>query len=335
MTACRCFISMLALLGILAGGAAPLVARQPSTGGNNAFPVPTMGGKQLWADELFFYRWRIQRNVLTGHCRLLDENNLRYGWGTFDQCKAKLEQIKRARAMPPMRGKVVVVLHGLFRSRTSMSKLCEHLGEQGGYTVLNVGYASTQREVGSHAKALERIVDNLDGVDEISFIGHSMGNIVIRHYLADREQNKRPPGKAPPRFHRFVMLAPPNHGSLVALTLAETDAFKVLTGRSGRQLGAEWAELEDKLATPGFEFGIVAGGKGDALGFNPLLPGDDDGTVSVASTRLAGAGDFVVVPVLHSFVMNDPDVLDYTLRFLQKGYFVAADRRQPIKETKN
>lgn len=328
MTACRCFISMLALLGILAGGAAPLVARQPSTGGNNAFPVPTMGGKQLWADELFFYRWRIQRNVLTGHCRLLDENNLRYGWGTFDQCKAKLEQIKRARAMPPMRGKVVVVLHGLFRSRTSMSKLCEHLGEQGGYTVLNVGYASTQREVGSHAKALERIVDNLDGVDEISFIGHSMGNVVIRHYLGDLAGH---PPRTRPRFCRFVMLAPPNQGSHLAAVFANNVLFKEIVGDAGQELGHQWPELERRLATPDFEFGIIAGGKNNAKGYNPLLAGDNDGTISIETTKLAGARDFVVVPVLHSFIMDNARVQQYVLRFLQRGYFTTAEQRHPLE----
>ena len=56
--------------------------------------MPTLGGKQFWADELFFHQWRIQRNVLDGHCRLLDENNLRHASGTFDECRAALEQIK-------------------------------------------------------------------------------------------------------------------------------------------------------------------------------------------------------------------------------------------------
>ena len=32
-------------------------------------PMPTMGGIQFWGDELCFHGWRIQRNVLTGHCR--------------------------------------------------------------------------------------------------------------------------------------------------------------------------------------------------------------------------------------------------------------------------
>ena len=32
---------------------------------------PTLGGKQFWYDELVYGDWRIQRNVLTKHYRLL------------------------------------------------------------------------------------------------------------------------------------------------------------------------------------------------------------------------------------------------------------------------
>src|SRR3989304_9434008 len=74
------------------------------------FALPTLGGKQFWADELFFHKWRIQRNVFTGHYRLLDENNRRHAWGTFDQCREILEKIKHQRHLPPMKGKAVIGL---------------------------------------------------------------------------------------------------------------------------------------------------------------------------------------------------------------------------------
>ena len=281
----------------------------------------TLGGNQFWADEHFFHQWRIQRNVLDDHCRLLDEKNVRYASGTFAQCLARLEQIKRQRRLPPMRGEAVIVLHGLFRTRSSMDKLCTYLRQQGGYTVLNVGYPSTRREVGAHARALAKIVDGLEGIDRVSFVAHSMGNIVIRHYLRDRNAAAARGGVKGPRPNRFVMLAPPNHGSLTALALAENDVLKAVTGDAVRQLGMDWDKLQDRLAVPDFEFGIIAGGKGDRAGYNPLLPGDDDGTVSLASTRLAGARDSVVVPVLHSFIISDAKVHQYTLRFLKTGRF--------------
>ncbi len=330
MTSHRTLIPLLTLAVLFVLGA-EAQAEKPATDHGKPVPIPTLGGKQFWADELFFHQWHIQQNVLTGHCRLLDGHNRRHAWGSFFQCRAKLDQIKLARKIPPMQGKAVVVLHGLFRSRSSMNRLCEYLEEHGGYTVLNVGYLSTQREVSSHAQALGRILENLDGVEEINFVGHSMGNIVIRHYLADRRKRKPSAGLRPTKVNRFVMLGPPNHGSLAALALAENAAFKVLSGKSGQQLGAEWAKLKDKVATPDCQFGIIAGGKGDGKGFNPLLPGDDDGTITTASTRLAGARDFAVVPVLHSFIMDNPMVHEYVLRFLQNGHFVCTKKQRPIE----
>lgn len=41
-------------------------------------PTYTFGGTEIWGDELFYGKWRIQRNVLTNHCRLLDPDNLRH-----------------------------------------------------------------------------------------------------------------------------------------------------------------------------------------------------------------------------------------------------------------
>jgi len=51
------------------------------------------------------------------------------------------------------------------------------------------------------------------------------------------------------------------------------------------------------------------------------LPGDDDAVVTVANTRLKGAADFVVVPAVHSLMMNDAKVQEYVLRFLEQGRF--------------
>lgn len=334
-TPCLTAVLAICLLALIptAASADPPSALESLTG-------RTLGGMQFWADELLFRGWRIQRNTVDDHCRLLDAENVRHGDGTFEQCRAKLEEIKRRQQLPPMRGHVVLVLHGLFRTRNSMAGLCEYLRRQGGLTVLDVGYPSTRRDVAGHARSLASIVDHLGDVESISFVGHSMGNIVVRHYLADRARREagrdRPAGQSidpvpkQPKLYRFVMLAPPNHGSLAAFALEDNNALKAITGSAVQQLGVDWARLEGRLATPDFPFGIIAGGKSDGSGYNPLLIGDDDGTVAVSTTRLAGAADFVVVPALHSFCMNDDKVRQYTLRFLQRGYFISPQQRHPI-----
>jgi pimeloyl-ACP methyl ester carboxylesterase len=173
------------------------------------------------------------------------------------------------------------------------------------------------------------VIANLDGVDEINFVAHSLGNLVIRHYLADHT-DPQTGRQGDPRIKRIVMLGPPNNGAQLAETLGQNTLFELIVGASGQELARGWAELEKKLATPACEFGVIAGGRGDDKGYNPLVKGDDDCVVSVDSARLPGATDFLVLPVWHTFIMEQRSVQEATLSFLEHGYFVAADKRQPI-----
>ncbi len=210
-----------------------------------------------------------------------------------------------------------------------MNSMSRYLHDEGGYTVFNVNYPTTRGTVADHARSLDRIIENLDGIDEINFVGHSLGNLVVRHYLGDHTRPEL--GIEPdPRIGRIVMLGPPNQGAEIAEALAGVGLFHVVAGASGTQLAAQWRQLESHLAVPQCEFGILAGGRGAERGFNPWLTGDNDLVVGVETTRLAGASDFAVLPVLHSFMMNDPAAQEYTLRFLQHGYFVSAEARRPI-----
>ena len=289
--------------------------------------TPTFGGVQLWGDEFWYGGWHIQRNAATGHCRLLDPDNRREAWGTFDECRARFEDLKRERNLPPMKGRAVIVLHGLGGWHSTMQPLANYLKERGRFTVVNLTYPSTRADVSAHARALARVIEHLEGIDEIHIVAHSLGNIVVRRYLADCGD-----GGADSRIARFVMLAPPNHGSLRAEKWSDKELFVTVLGASAVELGSGWAELEKRLAVPRCEFGIIAGGRGDERGYSSRLPGDDDNTLSVEATRLAGARDFKLVPVWHSFLIVSPTVHRMTLEFLEHGYFVSEAERSPIAD---
>lgn len=282
----------------------------------------TLGGAQFWTDQLHVQGWRIQRNVLTKTSRVLDGDDVRHAWGTSEQCAVAFDRIRQQRNLKPAAGKVVIALHGLVRTRRSMDGLCEFLDKKGGFTTINMSYASARDSIENHAKALASVVDGLDPAAEIYLVAHSMGNLVIRHFLADLPRTD-------PRLRRIVMLTPPNHGSAIAERFQKTLIFKLVWGESGEQI-ANWAKLEKRLATPSCQFGIIAGGRNDADGLNPLINGDDDFVVTVAETRLAGAHDFEVLPVYHGSIMFDERVREHTLRFFQHGHFVSAAKRQPI-----
>jgi hypothetical protein len=294
------------------------------------FMNKTAGGKQIWADVCFFHDWRIQRNVLTGHHRLLDGANHRHASGTYETCHKALEEIRRRDNLAPMQGKAVVILHGLFRTRSAMAKLRSAISEGGDFSVFCMGYPTTRGSVADHARSLDSAVRSLEGISEINFVAHSLGNLVVRHWLKDFAEagTALPAGQA---FGRMVMLAPPNFQPQLATKLLRTQFATFIAGAAAEQMATGWEDLESRLTTPPFEFGVLAGGKGDNRGYNPLIPGDDDGVVTVESTRLPGASDFRCLPVLHSFFMNDQKVHEMTARFLARGHFESEESRQPIE----
>jgi hypothetical protein len=84
------------------------------------------------------------------------------------------------------------------------------------------------------------------------------------------------------------------------------------------------------LPIPEFEFAIVSGGRGLTAGFNPLLTGDDDITVTVESTRLEGAADSLTLRAFHTFLPANAEVIDATIRFLETGRLRKEGDCQPI-----
>jgi len=149
----------LLMFPFVAAGEEPL-ATELGTSRSNV-EGPTFGGKQLWTDELIFHEWRIQRQAWTGHHRLLDDEDYRRAWGSFEHCRERLDALKQELALPPMRGKVVVALHGLLRSRQSMQGIGDYLHKHGDYTIVNFSYASSRNELDQHARSFASVMQHL------------------------------------------------------------------------------------------------------------------------------------------------------------------------------
>jgi len=214
-----------------------------------------------------------------------------------------------------------------------MAALGAELEKNSAFTWISMGYASTRGSLDDHARSLASVVDGLDGIDEIHFVCHSLGNLVVRRYLGEALQ-PNPRWKVDARIKRMVMLGPPNNGAesarMVANLVDNDELVKLIAGPSAWQLARDWEETQKLLAIPTFEFGILSGGAADGHGLNPLLAGDDDLLVRVEETRLAGAADFRIVHVRHSNMAHDPLVQQYVRTFLEHGYFTSAAERQPI-----
>ncbi|MBT4866816.1 MAG: alpha/beta fold hydrolase [Planctomycetaceae bacterium] len=286
--------------------------------------LKTLGGRQFWGDVHFFHGWRIQKNALTGHFRLLDPRDFRHATGTRKECDDELGRVTEELKLEPMTGKVVMLVHGIIRSSKSFNTMAVRL-KKDGYTVVGFDYPSTRTDIRDSAEYLRSVIESLDKVNEINFVVHSMGGIVVRTYL-DKHNDKR--------INRMVMMGVPNGGANMADRMRKNSLYRLIYGPAGQQLGSDPEGLIAKLPTPKFEFAIIAGGRNTLTGYNPLVPGDDDGTVSVTSARLPGATDFLLVPCMHTFMMNHEAVIDSTLRFLESGQLRKEGDPHPIPPKK-
>lgn len=300
-------------------------------------PALNLGG---WTDLIVFRDWRIQRHALLGRHRLTDPHGKRHAVGSLEECTQALENVKSDRKLAPLPKHVVLVLHGHGATPVLMQGFVDYLRQKGEFHVENIGYASTLDDVGSFAKALDGVVRHLDGVESVDFVAHSLGNIVIRRFLWDMQH--LPSAKRPTvKFHRFVMISPPNHGAEIVELITELvgdhdgirAAAEILAGEAAQQLAPNrgWPELEKTLSTPDFEFAIIAGGRGDSVGVLSQLPGDDDGLLTLETTKLTGAADFVQVEGVHQLMPRNQQVREMTLRFLKHGYLLSQAQKSPIR----
>lgn len=297
-------------------------------------PIQTSGGRLFWGDVLFFHEWHIQKNINFGNYRLIDANAVQRAFGTFDECKLRLNEICSENKLQPMSGNVLIVVHGFGGSGRRTKKLAKWFQEQKIYNhVINFTYPSMSQSILEHSRMLDSVIRNLSGnVRCIDFVAHSLGCIVVRRYLSGsldekwvaaanplEERDKFSPDN---RIGRFIMLGPPNHGAELAVKLIGNNrAVRIFTGITGDELGMRWEETNKKLGIPKCEFAIIAGGCGDKKGFSRLIKGDDDGVVSVEGTKLLGAVEWILFNMKHDELLQNEIIFEYALEFLKKGTF--------------
>ncbi len=208
-------------------------------------------------------------------------------------------------------GRCVVLLHGLARTETSFA-LMEAALQTEGFRIVRPGYPSTEERVEELTRQTVPAAVAACGTPKVDFVTHSMGGILVRQYAVD---------KGADRIGRVVMLGPPNQGSEVVDELDDIAAFDWLNGPAGQQMATGPDGLPRRLPPVTFELGVIAGSQSLNPYFSSILPGLDDGKVSVASTKVAGMRDHIVLPVTHTFMMNNPRVIGETMAFLKDGVF--------------
>lgn len=207
----------------------------------------------------------------------------------------------------------VILLHGLNRSARSMRKMSMALAADG-YDVCSINYPSRYFTVATLAN--EYVLPKINAcvsttTEAVNFVTHSMGGIIVRQL--DEDLKFYPQG-------RIVMLSPPNQGSEVVDRMSNTWYFQQLAGPAGNELGTTEAGLPKSLPKPTMPFAVIAARHSNsAMSF--IIPGDDDGKVSLQNMQLDNMEEFIIVNSTHSFMMGNAQTIQYVLHFLKNGCF--------------
>lgn len=210
----------------------------------------------------------------------------------------------------------VVLLHGLGRLSNSMSELQTKLAPAG-YSVANILYPSRSYPI--DVLATDAIGRGLaqcrsESVGEIHFITHSLGGILLRFYLRDNIIDE---------LGRVVMLGPPNQGSEIVDGLLPVPGFGFIGGPAGVALGTGEGSIIDSLGPVEFDLGIIAG----STNINPFeflfIAGPSDSIVSIESTKVRGMNAHKVLPVTHTFMMRNNEVIEQAIHYLKTGSFIS------------
>lgn len=206
----------------------------------------------------------------------------------------------------------VVLLHGHGRRGASLGRMSRAIATRGFATVVPAyPYRRTLPDILDALTPRIAAFANETG-GPIHLVTHSLGSLVARALLVRGEVT----------IGRVVMLGPPNRGSEWADLLFRLRLDRAILGRS-----APWLRTmrvlgdEAMLGNHGHDIGIIAGDRAlDPIFPRLLLPRPNDGKVTVAATMLDGA-EHLVLPVSHTLMVYDLEVIRRTIAFLENGRF--------------
>ena len=142
--------------------------------------------------------------------------------------RRETRRLRRMRDEGRRHGELVVLLHGLGRTRHSMRRLEKALVANG-FHAERIGYRSTSADTSELADRVWGHVAPVAGqFEQVHFVTHSMGGILTRRILERH---------APENLGRVVMLAPPNQGSEVVDNLGQSGFVRWVMGPAFCELG--------------------------------------------------------------------------------------------------
>jgi pimeloyl-ACP methyl ester carboxylesterase len=195
----------------------------------------------------------------------------------------------------------------------------EHQLSEAGYRVLNIDYPGVSGTIDSILPdLLERIDQWINPESVVHYVGHSFGGILTRLIIDSKPEWNQ---------GRCVMLGTPNKGSMMASYMSSHPLMKYFSPKLADQISPDSDFIRDlpELSIP---TGVIAGSQQ----FSWLVPvswfyqaatdgAPGDGVVETSNTQCRNMSDFILMPLHHSFMMWDSQLISQIKHFLSEGKF--------------
>jgi pimeloyl-ACP methyl ester carboxylesterase len=204
---------------------------------------------------------------------------------------------------------VIILVHGLWMSGFQLGVLKRHIEAVSAFRVVPFSYPTVRGAMAHHVRSLIDFA-RAQQADELHFVGHSLGSLVILRALETTDD--LPPGRA-------VLLGPPCQGSRAAQGVARLPFGRIILGSAIQE---ECIVCSSHAWSGRREIGVIAGSLRFGLGrLFAELSSDHDGTVLVEETRLPGAKDHIVLHTSHTAMLFSKEVAKQAAAFLREGKF--------------
>lgn len=190
----------------------------------------------------------------------------------------------------------LLLVHGMGRTPLSLGSLARVLRLEG-HRVERLGYLAAMENFDRIRARVRRRLETLAQAGQpYAAVGHSLGGLALRAALD---------GLEPAPVH-LVMLATPNQPPRLARRLHRLWPYRLACGESGQLLARP--EFFHQLPPPRVPYTIIAGSAGPRGRQSPFSDDANDWLVSVEETKVVAGDRPIILPVGHTFMMNDREV---------------------------
>lgn len=279
------------------------------------FTFFTLGGRQFWEDLFVCKKWRIQRNLFTKNCRLLDNWDIKRATGTFDECLQQFEKCIKVFQLSTPKTKAAILIHGLFGNKNQFNQIAK-IYESLGYEIIAVNYPSTRKRFAELIPQFDFLLNSLENTKEVSFLTMGSGAILLRTLLAHSALWRKKL-----KINKIIMINAPNRGFRLWEKLVNHKCCRFVFGPALTDFEshtvATWPQIPEST-----EFAILNTDNRITAVIKQLLPQKWKFYFpQLGDSFLPGYRDMCFIKTWHLNPLNDKQVIQKCKNFLLNGRF--------------